>query len=214
MSSRCFKLLRFFRVRIEQLAADGSPVAGAGNMFVADTQVSLALGYTSKAGDDFESINGDGDICYGFLEPDKYKNITLALVMCDHNPEFMELMLGGELISSGGVNIGYGLPEVGTAGNENGVALTGWTRNITGTGIDSEYAYVKHLFGKTAWTPADKTFENGPISNAFNGVGYENPEYYDGGQNDWAGVSDRLWQFQGTNSVPDASCNASSLLAS
>lgn len=214
MASRCFKLLRFLRVRVEQLAADGSPVAGAGNLFVADTQVSLAIGYNNRAGDDFEQINGAGDICFAFLEPDQYKNLTLSLVMCDHNPEFMELLLGGDLISDGGVNIGYALPEVGTAGNENGVALTGWTHNISGSGVDSEYQYVKHLFPKTAWTPADKTFENNPITNAFTGVGYENAQYFDGGQNDWSGVSDRLWQFQGTNSIPDASCNAGSLLAS
>lgn len=183
-------------------------------MFVADTQISLAIGYNNRAGDDFEVITGAGEICFAFLEPDKYKSLTLALSMCDHNPEFMEMMLGGDLIASGGVNIGYALPAVGTAGNENGVALTGWTNNISGSGIDSEYNYIKHLFPKSAWTPADKTFENNPITNDFTGVGYENDQYLDGGQNDWAGVSDRLWQFQGTNTIPDASCNASSLLAS
>lgn len=214
MASRCLKLLRFLRVRIEQLAADGSPVAGAGNMFVADTQISMAIGYNNRAGDDFESINGGGSICFAFLEPDTYKNLTFALSMCDHNPEFMEMMLGGDLIASGGVNIGYALPAVGTAGNENGVALTGWTNNISGSGIDSEWQYVKHLFPKSNWTPADKTFENNPITNDFAGIGYENVQYLDGGQNDWAGVSDRLWQFQGTNTIPDADCDAQSLLAS
>lgn len=214
MASRCLKLLRFLRVRIEQLAADGSPVAGAGNLFVTNTQISMAVGYNNRAGDDFEVINGAGNICYSFLDTDKYKNLTFALSMCDHNPEFMEMLLGGELIASGGVNIGYALPAVGTAGNENGVALTGWTYNIDGSGIDDEYQYVKHLFPKTVWTPADKTFENNPISNDFTGVGRENSEYYDGGMNDWAGISNRLWQFQGTNSIPTASCNVGSLLAS
>lgn len=183
-------------------------------MFVADTQISLAIGFNNRAGDDFEQIDGDGNICAAFLEPDTYKNLTLALSMCDHNPEFMELLLGGDLIASGGVNIGYALPAVGTAGNENGVALTGWTRNVSGSTIDSEYQYIKWLFPKTVWTPADKTLENGFATNDFAGVGYESAEYLDGGQNDWAGVSDRLYQFQGTNTVPDASCDAQSLLAS
>lgn len=183
-------------------------------MFVADTQISLAVGWNNRAGDDVEVITGAGAVCFSYLEPDQYKNVTLALSMCDHNPEMMQMMLGGDLISSGGVNIGYAVPAVGTAGNEEGVALTGWTNNMSGSGVDSEYQYIKHLFPKTRWAPADKTFENNPAPMDFTGVGYEGSQYLDGGQNDWAGVSDRLWQFQGTNSIPDASCSAQSLLAS
>lgn len=214
MANRCYHLLRFIHLRAELLAADGSPIAGAGNRYETTDQISLAVGYNNRAGDDFESITGGGVICYSFLEPDKYKNLTFALSVCSHSPEFMQMMLGGDFITSGGVRIGYALPEVGTTGNINGVALTGWTYNIDGSGVDDEYPYVKHLFGKTTWTPADKTFENNPISNDFTGVGYENDQYFDGGENDWAGISNRLWQFQGTTTLPTASCDAVASAAS
>lgn len=210
----CPRLLRFAHLRVERLTSDGSPDAGAGNLYETNSQISLAIGYNNRAGDDFEVPNGDGDICFGFLEEEKLKNLTLGLVNCTHDPEYLEMMLGGEIIRDGGDVIGYALPRVGVAGAPNGVAITGWTRNILGTGVDPTFPYVKFLMPKTTWAPADKSLENNPITNALSGVGYENEQYLDGGLNDWIGPSASLWQFEGTTDIPDDLCAAQSLPSS
>lgn len=213
--AQCFKLLRFIRIRVARLLPDGIPDPGADNLYVSDSQISLAIGYNNRAGDDFEQPNGAGDICFAFLEPDKYKNLTLALSVCDHSPEFYELLIGGGLIEEGGESIGHSLPLVGTAGNTNGVSLEGWTYNIDGSGIDADYPYVRHVFGKTTWIPADKTLENNPIVSAFAGVGYENSGLHDGPGNDFPAdaitQSNSLYMWFGDTLLPDAVCGAQSL---
>lgn len=210
MADTCFHLLRFIRTRFVQLDPDGTFASGADNLYVSDSQVSLAFSYNNEAGDDFTQKNGNGDICFAYLEPDKVKNITHALVFCDHDPSAQVLLIGGARVSEGGNVIGAAIPRVGTTGNEDGVGLEGWTLNITGSGIDPTYPYVRHVFGKTRWTPADKTLENGPIVNAFSGVSFENPLWFDGPMDDcpfalpdeWSS----LYAYFGDTTIPDATC--------
>lgn len=210
--AQCFKLLRFLRLRVARLEPNGVPDPGADNLYVTDSQISLAIGYNNRAGDDFEQPNGAGDICFAFLEPDKYKNLTFALSVCDHSPEFYELLIGGGLIEEGGESIGHSLPLVGTAGNTNGVSMEGWSHNIEGSGISADYPYVRHVFGKTTWVPADKTLENNPIVSAFTGVGYENDNLHDGVGNDFPAdaitQSNSLYMWFGDTLMPDAVCGA------
>lgn len=210
MAANCYRLLRFLRTRFAQLDTDGTFLAGSENLYITDTNISLAIGYNNEAGDDFTQKNGGGGICYSLLEPDKFKNLTFALSFCDHDPEGQKLLIGGTLITDGGDTIGVSLPRVGTAGNEDGVSMEGWTYNITGSGIDPSFPYVKHIFGKTRWAPADKTLENNPIVNDFTGVGYENTMYFDGPADEDPFLTEDQWgtlyAWYGTNDIPDPAC--------
>jgi hypothetical protein len=213
----CPKLLRFVRVRAAQLDPDGTFAAGAKNLYVTDTNVSLAIGYNNEAGDDFTQKNGSGDICYAFLDTDKYKNLTFGLVFCDHDPEAQVLFLGGKRLVAGAETIGAALPRVGTAGNADGVSLEGWTLNIAGSGIDPSYPYIRFVFGKTRWSPADKSLENNPIVQSFTGVGYENENFFDGPANDWdftaEGEHNTLMAYAGDTDLPDSVCGTQTLAA-
>jgi hypothetical protein len=95
--------------------------------------------------------------------------------------------------------------------------MEGWTLNISGSGIDSTYPYVRHVFGRTLWTPSDKSLENNPITNAFTGVGRENEALYDGPANDLPFTEEDQWSslytWYGDTSLPNTACGATALAA-
>jgi hypothetical protein len=216
MATECFKLLRFVRTRFAQLDTDKTFLAGANNLYVTDSQISLAIGLNNEAGDDFTQKNGNGDICFSFLDPDKFKNLTFALSFCDHDPQAQKLLIGGTLITDTGDTIGVAYPRVGTAGNIDGVSMEAWTYNMEGSGVDPVYPYVRHVFGQTRWTPADKTLENNPIVMAYTGVGYENSNFFDGPAQDCPFVVEDQWSslyaYFGDTTLPDPVCGTQELV--
>lgn len=214
MATECFKLLQFCRIRIADLYSNGVPAQGAKSLYVSDQQISLTIALNLSTGDDFEQKTGCGDVCFSFKDRDKIKNLNLTLSICTHEPELTQLLVGGDLLTSGSDTVGYALPAVGSVGNVNGVSLEGWTKNIRGSTLDEDFPYVRWVFPRTYWTPSDKTFENGPIVAAFTGTGEENDNWFDGPVNDWDFESGRLWQYAGDTALPTASCEAVTLVAS
>lgn len=211
----CPKLIQFCRVRIARLESNGVPDPGAGNLYISSNQVSLGITMNLEAGDDFVQKNGCGDICYSFKSRDQVKNLTLTYSSCDHDPEFIQLMQGGSLLQVLTATVGYKLPPVGSVGNENGVSMEGWVKNISGSGIDADFPYVRFVLPKTFWTPSDKTLENNPIVSSFTGEGQENANIYDGPANDIDfDIDDTLLAFFGDTSLPTAQCEAIALAAS
>lgn len=208
----CPKLIQFCRIRAGALAANGNPLPGAKNLYVSSGQVSLGVTMNLEAGDDFVQKNGCGEICYSFKARDQVKNLTLTLQQCDHDPEFKVLLQGGSLLTVLGETVGYKLPPVGSVGSENGVSIEGWVKNITGSGIDADFPYVRFVLPKTFWTPGDFTMENSPIPANYTGEGQENSQIADGPSNDIDfDLSDTLLGFFGDTELPDAACEAVAL---
>lgn len=214
MASNCYHLLSLCRIRVARLESNGVPDPGAGNLYVSDAAINLVVGLEISEGTDHEQKNGCGDICFAFTERDKIKGLNLEIQLCDADPEMAELLTGGELLTSGGETVGYALPPVGEVGNEFGVSIEAWTKNIDGSTLDANYPYVRWVFPKTFWTFADKTLEDAPIVQAFTGKGEENVNWFDGPANDWDYTSDRLFQYAGDVALPAATCGATALAVS
>lgn len=212
----CVHTLQFCRIRLARLDSNGVPSPGADNLYVSDQQISLAVTLNELAGVDFTQPTGCGEIAYSFQEPGKVKNLDLVLNLATADPELVQLLIGGDLITSGGEVIGFALPAVGTTGNINGTSIEAWTKNITGSDVDPSYPYIRFVFPKTRWTPDAKTLDNNPINHQFKGVGYENPNWYDGPNNDWpdTDTSYRLYSYAGDTSLPTPFCGTQALAAS
>lgn len=208
MATVCIKTLQFCRLRVARLNANGTPKVGSGNLYITDQQISLVIGLNLSAGDDFEQKTGCGDISFSFKDRDKVKNLTLTLILATAEPEITELLIGGDLITSGPDTIGYALPAVGTTGNEDGCSVEGWTKNIRGSTLDEDWPYVRWVLPKTFWTPSNKTLANNPITHEYTGTGEENENWLDGPVNDWDFTSDRLYQYAADTDLPDALCEA------
>lgn len=215
MATECFHTLSVCMARIGRLDTDGSPLAGAGNLYTTDAIVSLTMALQLKEGADFSQDNGCGNLCFAFKERDQIEGLELQTSWCHADPELAELLSGGDLITDGyGDTTGYAAPYVGTIPNPDGVSLEIWTKNIQGSALDADYPYVRWVFGRTFWTPADRTFEAGPIIHPYTGEAQENSNFGDGPVNDWPYISDRLWQYNGDTTLPTSACGAQELVAS
>lgn len=214
MSSQCYHTLSVCMSRVAKLAANGAPLAGAKNLYVTDSIISVTLSVQLKAGQDFEQDNGCGELCFAFKNRDQIKGLDLQSSFCQEDPELTQLLSGGDLLTTGGNTTGYALPYVGTVPNPNGVSLEIWTKNIDGSAVDASYPYVRWVFGRTYWTPADTTFAAGPIVHPFTGKADENAHWDDGPVNDWDYISDRLYQYNGDTDLPTSACGAQALIAS
>lgn len=212
--TRCPHMLQFCRMRVAALNADGSPKAGTGNLFVTNQQISLAITENLEAGADQSQKTGCDEIAYSYKSRDKVKNLGFTLSLATASAELTQLLSGGDLLMTGDDIMGYAAPAVGTVGNEDGCSIEGWVKNIDGDSLDDNWPYIRFLFPKTFWTPADKTLENNPIPNNFTGEGQENQNWLDGPANDWVWTSNRLWQWTYDTDLPDASCVATELIAS
>jgi hypothetical protein len=212
--AECYHTLSICMARVAKLASNGYFLTGSKNLYVTDSILTLTLQLQLKAGADFEQDNGCGNLCFAFKNPDQIKGLNLQASFCQEDPELTELLSGGTLIASGGNSIGWAAPYVGTVPNPDGVSLEVWTQNINGSDIDASYPYVRWVFGKTRWTPADKNFAAGPIVHPFTGVAYQNPHFEDGAAEDWPYVSDRLWQYAGDTDLPSSVCGGQQLTAS
>jgi hypothetical protein len=200
--------------RVARLDTDGSVLAGDGNLYTTDAVISVAMSVQLKAGADFEQDNGCGDLCFAFKNRDQIKGLDLQSAWCKDDPELRELLSGGEVITDGYNTVGYAAPYVGSVPNPDGVSLEIWTKNIQGSGLDPIFPYIRWVFGRTFWVPADTTFAAGPIVWPYTGKAEENANWNDGPVHDWDFVSDRLWQWQGDTDLPTSECGATELLAS
>lgn len=211
----CIKMLQFCRMRVAVLNPDGTPKEGAGNLYVTDQQISLGIGLNLEAGADMVQKTGCDEIAFSHKTRDKVKNLTLQLSLAIAEPQITQMLIGGTLLLDGSGNTrGYALPEVGEVGNEDGVSIEGWVKNIDGSTLNADWPYIRWVLGKTFWTPADRTLENNPIVNNFTGTGEENANWGDGPANDWDYASDRLYQYAGDTDLPEPQCIAQELIAS
>lgn len=210
----CYEELNVIMARVCRLNSNGSPKAGVGNLYVTESIVSLTMAIQIKAGASHEAPNGNGRLCFSYDEPDIIKGLNLQSAWCQDDPELRAMLSGGDLITTGGVTTGYAAPKVGTSPDTDGCSLEIWTYNIEGSDIDPDVPYVRFVFGKTTWTPADTTFANGPITHPYTGKAKENKNFLDGPANDWPYTSDRLWQYNGDTELPESMCGAQELIAS
>lgn len=208
--------LQVCRMRLTRLESDGTPDAGAGNLYVTDQLITMTVGVELSEGDDFEQKNGCGAVCLTYKDCDRVKRLTLAADLCSAEPELTELMIGaGDLIADGGNTIGYAYPEVGAADCPLGVSAELWTKNIDDGTQHPDYPWIRWVAPKTFWQFGDKTFENNPMVHSFTGFGQQNDNWLDGPANDWPYISNRIFQYAAVQDDPPAAVlGAQTLIAS
>lgn len=200
-------------LRVTRLADDGSPIAGANNLYVTDAMTQLGVATVKKDGDEFEVPNACGSICVNYKAPDTYKRLDVTLGLCIRDPQLLEILAGGTTLTSGGA-VGYAYPALGGEGND-GVAIEVWTRRILpGGASDPTFPYERILLPRVYLFHDDVTIENAPVVAQLSGFAVENEQFLDGPQNDWVVASDRVLQSLPVATIPDASCGYGTALAS
>lgn len=212
----CTGTIQLCRLRLARIDTDGTPLAGAGNLYVTDQQISLSVGVEISEGDDFEQKSGCGAICVTFKDCDRIKRLTLSLSLCTPEPELTQLLLpDGELLVDGSGNTrGFAYPRIGEPDCPAGVSIEAWVKNIEDGSQHPDFPYIRFVFPRTFWQIGEKTLENAIIVHNFTGFGEENQNWLDGPANDWPYTSDRVAQYAFDEEPPDAACGATALVAS
>lgn len=214
MANTCRRQLQACAIVVTRLEADGSPDAGANNRYISDALTQLVTTPVLSEGDEFEVKNACGAVCVNFKDCDKLKRLDLTLGLCYPDPELLEILAGGTVLTSGAA-VGYAYPEIGAASCPNGVSVELWVKRVDSAGaLDATFPYERYVIPRAYFFHGGRTFENGPITVELTGYAIENDEWLDGPQNDWPVASNRVIQSLPVATVPSAVCGYQSALAS
>lgn len=206
MANACRVQIAGCAFRATRLALDGSPVAGANQKITLSTMVEMTFTPEYDEGEEILLKNACGDICVNFRFADKLKRVTVEFSLCTVDPQAMELLAGGTLLTSGSEK-GYGYPTIGTDPTPNGVGIEVWAKRIDSSGsLDSTGPYARWLFPRVYVRHGAKTFGAAPQVTTFTGFGLENSQWLDGGENDWPVASSSVAQWIPVSTLPTTSC--------
>lgn len=187
------------RLRVRRLDASGAPVVGASSMYTTSTLVDISSTPTYEDGDEITQKNGSGELCLNYKEPDVLTGGEMKMTICTPDPELLELLLGGSVITGGGNSIGYAAPRVGAVGTPNGVSIEAWSRLVLNGSATGQY--LRWLWPKVIWRADEKKLEAGAFSPGLTGVAYENPSWT---ATDWTWSSTSWEQFVKTGTLPNS----------
>lgn len=216
MAEQCLAQIQACALRITRLDAAGVPNPGADNMIVTGDLTELGVTAVYEDGDEFTVKNACGDLCVNFKGDDQFKRLDITLGLCKPSPSTQELLGGGTYLDVAG-QVGYSMPRIGVVDNPNGVSIELWSKNVDADGsLDAEFPYEWYMLPRVKVRWGNRTFNNGPITIAFQGQAVENPNWYDGPENDWPDPANSVAALNHiqTDSLPAILCGYQDLAAS
>jgi len=207
MANDCAREVFSCALRVARLEPNGVPDPGDDNLYVSDALTTLTVEPVIVEGEEIEVKNACGEVCVNVKDCDRLKRLDLTLGLCYPDPELLELLAGGSVLTSGDA-VGYAFPELGSAGCPNGVSVELWAKRWEGTSGSQHatFPYSWYVLPKTFWQHSTRTFENGPVTVELSGFAVENENWFDGPLNDWPVASDRVMQSIPTATIPEAAC--------
>jgi hypothetical protein len=92
-------------LRLTKLDASGAPMSGSDTCYVTDALVSINPGLTYSEPDAIELIRGDGTTCVFYQPAPTVQSGTIEeFRVCTPDPNILQFLAGGEIITSGGTN--------------------------------------------------------------------------------------------------------------
>lgn len=211
----CGGSVQLCAIRLARLEPNGVPDPGSGNLIVFDQVVSLTVTPEYEEGEDLSLKNGCGRPCVSHQTEPTFKRVGVSLVGCTQDAEISEMLAGGVLLTSGASVRGWGTPRSGVALSRSGVSIEAWSQHIVDDEPHPDFPYIRHLLPKTkAWKLGERVLENGIMQHPFQGIGVQNPNWFNGPGNDWPYTSDRAYEWAYDTAIPATACGAMALSAS
>lgn len=182
-------------MRVVKLGADGSILAGAGNMYVSDAMTEIPIGHEYEDGDEVTLKNAAGRVCVTYRAPDTLKRGTFEVTLCSPDDALEAMLTGGSILLDGAEVIGYAPPAVGSEPNPNGVGIEVWTRAIVDGAAAATDPYWRWVFPRVkGLRHGDMSLNADPTQPTFTGFLEQNAAYDDGPLNDIVVPTTRIWQ--------------------
>lgn len=208
MANDCLPQVQACMLRVTQLDSNGVPSPGANKMYVTDSLISLGHSPQYEEGDEIKVKNGCGAICVGYKAPPSFLRDDITLTLCTPDPQLVQLLTGGSVLTSG-VRVGGSAPPIGVSplSIQNGVGIELWAKRIRNGVLDSTNPYAWWVLPKvTNLKLGDFSQENGNHQPVITGEAYEQSNWSNGPTNDWPTTSDRVWQWLPWNTIPASVC--------
>lgn len=184
-------------IRVTRLNADGTLVTSASASYVMTSFISVSFTPEYEEGDEFTQKDANGSVCVTYKSPDTLKRVTLEVAICNPDPEFTELVSGGQILSTGGTTMGWAAPEAGVDANPEGVALEVWSRAIQSGKNAPANPYFHWVFPYAMLRPSgDRVIEQGIMANTYEGWALGNSGFAEGPD------SANPWPFPEATNVP------------
>lgn len=208
MANDCLPQVAACVIRVARLDGAGVPQPGASNLYVSDALTKLTRTPLYEDGDEIKQKNGCGAVCLDYKSAPSYLREDATLELCSPDPELMQMLIGGAVLTSG-VRVGQAGPPIGVISTalQNGVSIELWAKRIRNGVVDATNPYAWYVFPKvTNIKLTNANHENAAHLPAFSLEMYENVNWFNGPLNDWPAASDRTWQWLPWNTAPAPSC--------
>lgn len=212
---RCLSSVFACRLRVTQLHDDGTLDPGTANQAVSDAIISIGTTPNIEAGQEITLRNGCNDLVVEAVGDDEIKRYDLALSLSQLDVELLYLMVGGTLLTKGGVTVGYAARKLGDSQQK--VAVEAWSKAWTKSaqalspaGTGSGVLYWHHVWPKVDWTPGAYTIENGALVVPLTGKAVENPAMGTGPAADWPATITAAQAVFLDDNLPAATCGLQS----
>lgn len=193
-------------IRVTRLDAAGNLLTGATDSYTMTSFISVSFTPEYEAGDEITQKAADGTICVTFQAPDTLKRITMAIAICNPDPEFTALVSGGILLTKQATpgddatvhSVGWASSQVGEDPSGDGVSVEVWSYAVINGKKAASNPYFKWVFPYVKVRQSgDRVVENGLLANSFEGFGLGNVNYGTGpdGRWEWPTVSDRPYMY-------------------
>lgn len=200
--------VQFCAARFARLAADGTTPAGANNMYqMTDKLITATFKRVYEDGKELKVENGCGGLPLSIKAPRIVKWGELELEVATSDPEFLELLTDGSLITVGGNSEGYADPAVGATPGD-GVSVELFRKAIVNNQPAATKPWLWTAFPKVIFSLDDTTFGNDASPTKLSGIVYENSGFGNGPNNDWptGAISSRIQQFARAATIPTGAC--------
>lgn len=172
MATKKLRSLKGRTMRLTRLDECGEPVVGVCSSIVTNGFISVEFSAEVESGEEYTQKNAWGDFCVSEKDRDRTKWLNVAISMCEIDPNVLDIVGGGSIITNGTDSIGA---SFGKDGNVEAFALEVWTKQAGAAcaGGVAEWGYFVVPYITNGNIDGSVTIENGTMTLGMKGEGQE-----------------------------------------
>ena len=209
MADVCPNVVHFCRIRVTKLDAVGAVAAGPDNSYVSDKTIECQITPVIQTGTERTLQGGCGCVAATSQDPNVLKRWQLDLKLSAMEPALKSMLLGVDLITSGGDNVGInGVAQTDCGFEPSLVAFEAWADAYTDDAPDPTRPFVYFVWPATYWQFAQMTIGNDYLVPSLQAFSRPNPSWFTGPYDD-LGVTFSVDQWaivQVSDDPPTAEC--------
>jgi hypothetical protein len=211
----CLPQIHGCRIRVAVLeAGTGVPLPGAEHLYVSSALTRVTTTPVYEDGTVLRDRNACDEVCLNYEGPPSFVGMDMSIELCTPDPYLTAMLVSGGVVLTDGDARGFGFPQIGVI-DADAVSVEVWAKRINNGKIDADSPYAWWAYPWfTNRRIGEGSTENARRNTVVTGRLYENENWFDGPLNDWPVSSDRVGQWIPTDTLPDASCGYSALVAS